>query len=127
MDQAGVGGALSDMRIRRLPGTPFQSAWNARVEDWRESSEKLLKLDKEHAEGYRRRVCSRCTPEQRVQRECSSLTAGYEELECDHMKRAFVRKYGWLIDQNVELHPLFVRMRLNAELESRNIASHDFP
>lgn len=113
------------MKISKLPKAPFQDAWDARVEDWEEGSRRLLKLDEEHAEGYRRRVCSKCAPEQRVQRECSSLIHGYEELECDHMKRAFARKYGRLIDQNLEQHPLFVRMRLNAELESRKIANSD--
>ncbi|MDD9814154.1 MAG: hypothetical protein OXU37_07835 [Thaumarchaeota archaeon] len=107
------------LEIRKLPGSPL---WEARMEDWIENGDRILRLHEEHEEQYRRKICSKCSPGQRIRRDCTSLIPDCDELSCDHMKRAFARKHGRLIHQHAELHPWSVSLRLNAELEARRRA-----
>ena len=104
------------LEIRDTPRSPAQEAWDGRMTDWLDEGRRILGLNAEHSEQYKKKICSTCSAEQRVKRECASLLPGCDELECGHMRRAFARKYSEVIERNLEFHPLFVRIRLNSEL-----------
>ena len=84
------------LEIQKPPGSPLQDSWDARMEDWIENGDRILRL---HEGQYRRKICSKCSPGQRIRRDCTSAIPGRDGLSCDHMRRAFARRHGRPIHQ----------------------------
>lgn len=114
---------METLETRNPPASPAQDAWDARMKDWMDGGDRILKMGQEYRRGYREKICSRCPHEQKVRRDCASLSPNCDELECAHMTRAFARKHRKDIERHLASHPLSVRLRLNAELEARRSGS----
>ena len=111
--------SMGTLEARDAPKSPAQDAWDERMKDWMEGGDRILALGQEYRRRYREKVCSGCSHEQKVRRDCASLSPNCDELECGHMTRAFARRHRRDIERHMASHPLAVRIRLNAGLASR--------
>ena len=102
-------------RVRPMPGSPCE-AWAARVEDWIEDGERIIRLSREYRRHYRETICVKCSPERQAGRNCSALAPGCDIKSCAHMDRALSSRHRRIIAAHRESHPLMQRLRMNAAL-----------
>lgn len=107
--------------VRREARGPLGEAWSARIDDWIDDGMRLVRLSKEYRRRYRETVCARCSPEQQARRKCAALAPGCSTKSCRHMDRACAAKHRRLIRAHTESHPFYQRLRMNAELERRQL------
>ena len=101
----------ASLKFLDVPENPLQNIYQERVTDWKESQDHINALIEKHHEKYRQRVCTKCTNEQKIKRNC----AFEEELDsngnlktcCNHMSRAGYQKYQDIILKSMDFHPLF--------------------
>ena len=68
--------------------------YNERFIDWVEAG-KLLRLQMaEHRIQYKQKICSKCTQEQKIKRNCIEYVAGGKtQRQCNHMVKAIGQKF----------------------------------
>lgn len=115
------------IEIRRAPCGPIGQAWGARVEDWIDGGDRIIRLSREYRRHYRATICAKCTPERQAKRRCAALSEGCDTLSCSHMNRAFYSRYRKVIRARLASHPLAERIRLNARLEEARRGREDGP
>lgn len=116
--------AAPRLEVYRLPCGPLGQAWAARVEDWAEGGNRIIRLSREYRGHYRATVCAKCTPERQARRRCTALREGCSTLSCSHMNRAFYSRYKKIIRARMRSHPMMERIRLNAQLDVAGAAGH---
>lgn len=107
------------LRILDVSSGPSNPAYEARLRDWEEDGDHLQKLCDEYEDSYRKKICSKCTQEQKIKRKCIEIEVDGRALTyCNHMNYAKCRKFRKEIRHNVESHPaLFTIMTIQ---KSRN-------
>ena len=101
----------TSLNFLEIPENPLQEIYQERITDWRESQDQINMLIEKHHEKYRQRVCTKCTAEQKIKRNCAYKeefdSNGNLKTYCNHMNHAGYRKYRDIILKSADFHPLF--------------------
>lgn len=102
-----------------VPKNSLDKIYQNRVIDWHEDTDHILHLFEKHAENYRKKICVKCSNEQKIIRECCTTdeidSNGNPKTWCRHMGVAGCKKLKPQIDKHIDFHPMFFNSSLQEQ------------
>ena len=96
--------------VKHVPITPLEKIFDERIKDWIEDGLVLNHQRQKHREKYRKKICIKCTHEQKKHRNCIVIDYELDKRSCSHMERAVSKKFIKKAQIHTASHPYHLRI-----------------